>query len=370
MAIRVYCDCGRKLTVPDEQAGRRTKCPVCGAVVSVPKRKAERKPRESVLTEEFITGGRSDEETGNHPDAIDQQVTFGSHTATADGTKPRRKAKRRRPRTSWSESLMVPIDHLGFILLLSFLGAVGAALFVGVLQSELSRPEGIGFIRLFATFVFTLLLTTGLACEFLSFIAAEASQTATDQGRWTLVQLEDAAVSTMRFALCFVCGPLFPIGFAAWYWVHWGAVTALDRIILFEAFGLAAGWGAFQILLTSRRPLEGMLPVPVARAILHLGWRSLIIFIGMGVLAGLLVQLWHPAMVASSRGFHWSAFRLWFLIHVLALTGTGILIDLLGGWYARFVEPPRSPRPSERRAKSLAPPIATPEPIPESTVWH
>ncbi len=36
MTIEFTCNCGKKLSVPDDVAGRRAKCPTCGAVVNVP----------------------------------------------------------------------------------------------------------------------------------------------------------------------------------------------------------------------------------------------------------------------------------------------------------------------------------------------
>jgi len=36
MAIEFRCVCGKKLTVPDDAAGRKAKCPSCNAVVNVP----------------------------------------------------------------------------------------------------------------------------------------------------------------------------------------------------------------------------------------------------------------------------------------------------------------------------------------------
>lgn len=41
MAIQVTCACGKELSVNDELAGRRVKCPVCQETLSVPKAKAE-----------------------------------------------------------------------------------------------------------------------------------------------------------------------------------------------------------------------------------------------------------------------------------------------------------------------------------------
>ncbi|MBI4614651.1 MAG: hypothetical protein HY720_13655 [Planctomycetes bacterium] len=38
MAIRFECECGKKLSAPDEQAGERVRCPGCGKPVAVPGR--------------------------------------------------------------------------------------------------------------------------------------------------------------------------------------------------------------------------------------------------------------------------------------------------------------------------------------------
>ena len=36
MAISVACECGKRLAVRDEMAGKRVKCPACMSVVPVP----------------------------------------------------------------------------------------------------------------------------------------------------------------------------------------------------------------------------------------------------------------------------------------------------------------------------------------------
>lgn len=43
MSIRVECACGRKLSIKDEMAGRRVKCPTCENVLTVPKASAKPK---------------------------------------------------------------------------------------------------------------------------------------------------------------------------------------------------------------------------------------------------------------------------------------------------------------------------------------
>lgn len=36
MPIKVTCDCGKSLNVPDKLAGKKGKCPTCGAVLNIP----------------------------------------------------------------------------------------------------------------------------------------------------------------------------------------------------------------------------------------------------------------------------------------------------------------------------------------------
>ncbi len=57
MAIRVMCECGREINVKDELAGKKGKCPSCGAVIRVPtleevatRQAADEKPAEAPPT--------------------------------------------------------------------------------------------------------------------------------------------------------------------------------------------------------------------------------------------------------------------------------------------------------------------------------
>ena len=44
MPITFTCTCGKTLRVPDANAGRRAKCPACGAVVAIPAPQPEPQP--------------------------------------------------------------------------------------------------------------------------------------------------------------------------------------------------------------------------------------------------------------------------------------------------------------------------------------
>lgn len=46
MPIKVECDCGKKLSVKDELAGKRVKCPACQELLTIPKSAAEEDPAE------------------------------------------------------------------------------------------------------------------------------------------------------------------------------------------------------------------------------------------------------------------------------------------------------------------------------------
>ncbi len=45
MSIKIECDCGKKAKVPDDVAGRKIKCPGCGAVLRVPGEKSSKSGR-------------------------------------------------------------------------------------------------------------------------------------------------------------------------------------------------------------------------------------------------------------------------------------------------------------------------------------
>ena len=54
MPIEVGCNCGRRLAVPEEYAGRRVKCPTCSAAIAVPDGTAGPTPRAEVAPEPVV----------------------------------------------------------------------------------------------------------------------------------------------------------------------------------------------------------------------------------------------------------------------------------------------------------------------------
>jgi hypothetical protein len=45
MPIHVECDCGKSLNVPDKLAGKKGKCPACGAVLNIPAGDTDDEPK-------------------------------------------------------------------------------------------------------------------------------------------------------------------------------------------------------------------------------------------------------------------------------------------------------------------------------------
>ena len=52
MSVKFDCACGRKLTAPDDTAGRKAKCPVCHNVMRIPAPGTEQAPIEALLTDD------------------------------------------------------------------------------------------------------------------------------------------------------------------------------------------------------------------------------------------------------------------------------------------------------------------------------
>ena len=52
MKIKVRCDCGKTLVASDELAGKKTKCPACGAVIRLPRLdEVSEHPTDALVTE-------------------------------------------------------------------------------------------------------------------------------------------------------------------------------------------------------------------------------------------------------------------------------------------------------------------------------
>ncbi len=80
MSIHFACPCGRPLTVPDDQTGRRCRCPGCQAVLTVPAA-GDRSEADSPDPTPF--GLRPDGPTAPTADGGEQRAAAGRYMRTA-----------------------------------------------------------------------------------------------------------------------------------------------------------------------------------------------------------------------------------------------------------------------------------------------
>ena len=104
MPIIFNCSCGKTLRVSDEHAGRRVKCPVCGAVLLVPKPKtelvSEEEPQFEVVEDHPRDDLRVEERSRPRDDDDDEPPPKKKRARDDDDDEaPRRKRRKRRRRS-------------------------------------------------------------------------------------------------------------------------------------------------------------------------------------------------------------------------------------------------------------------------------
>src|SRR5262249_46522607 len=102
MSIAFQCDCGKRLSARDEFAGRRTKCPACGVIATIPNSAVATapKPRPS---KETIVGKSSD-----------TQLASPKSTAIRPTAKPIPAAQKKNPKQELPKVLPANADEQDF----------------------------------------------------------------------------------------------------------------------------------------------------------------------------------------------------------------------------------------------------------------
>ncbi len=97
MPITVSCDCGKTLRVPDVHAGKKAKCPVCEALVPIPKPAAE--PEFEVVEDDPPPKPAPKKVAAVEDDDDDPKPKKKKALAVADeDDEPKPKKKNKRPR--------------------------------------------------------------------------------------------------------------------------------------------------------------------------------------------------------------------------------------------------------------------------------
>jgi hypothetical protein len=167
MAIKVACACGKKLSVKDEHAGRRVKCPECQQPLRIPRPKVE----EESFDDEWDTSDEwgTDDEYEASPLPARRRRSSSSNNAST------KKRKKRSAKTDWSWSFENPLLWVATLVIVGLLVCIvtlinplaGARVFL-ILRALSGLTAGIAFwILIFAGFKDGFL--TGIMCWFVPF---------------------------------------------------------------------------------------------------------------------------------------------------------------------------------------------------------
>lgn len=96
MPITVSCDCGKTLRVPDVHAGKKAKCPVCEALVPIPKPAAE--AEFEVVEDEPPAKPKPAPKKAAVVDDDDPKPKKKAVAVADDDDEPKPKKKKKRPR--------------------------------------------------------------------------------------------------------------------------------------------------------------------------------------------------------------------------------------------------------------------------------
>lgn len=216
--------------------------------------------------------------------------------------------------------------------MLTLLTALGLWLYLVALNGGMSWLSGILLIVVWAGAMSVLF---GYGCNCLDLVLEYSLR-----GGGQNLHLPDhdpgpAMTSFVKWALCFVSGPAFPIFFAVHNWIHSGDPTAVDSLILVELSVPAITYWMIGLVVLSRRPeIANPSSRHVLKAIRRLGLRALLA--GMGVTAAGFahIGLGVTALVLLHGPWPLGLALLW-LCWFSAWQCGAFALRTLGSWYYR-----------------------------------
>jgi len=378
MAIRFFCKCGKKLKARDEMAGRRSMCPRCGSPVGIPGLKPThagatlgpmslkdrlrfwqtRLPSEalpkSLLPEEPTDTVKHKEqqsaaELSSGRDAK-RSPRQDKPPATFDTPLDRQLVKqvlalRRRTLTSaprgletrWYQCLLYPFQAWPLVFGL----ASAFALCTAVVAVIMSRADGSATLPGWTRWLNLLLgviplLILSYLFGFLDCVMASGVAGEYRHVRWPGRKVHLALKSCLIWIMCFLSGPIIPLGLAIVFWFRAGEMEILDWLILVELVVVAIScWILVLLTVNARDGLINVLPMRVADQVNRLGWRS----VG-AALAGAVLAVIHGliafAAIADLQRDLGAGWFLLVLCSVSAMFWATFLFRLLGVWCHRL----------------------------------
>lgn len=363
MAISFVCICGKHLRARDNMAGRRSMCPRCGAPVGVPALRAfppgaptgPLTPAERLRTRRVVLPG--DEAYEQARAAVASRMAEASPPpgvrpapAGSDvyhqprlqqplrrhSPKPQRARGDPRFEISTGECFFYPLRALRQVVPQALLLMALSMSVVGLWE----RLPDLDVDPLTSWLLYMICLGAPLAGLAWAggFLECVLAASAAGEVR-TVPRLRDALGRTVGGAatwlFAFLAGPVVLVAAAYFYWLYCGDPAWVDRLILAELIGLAAGYWLLAVAAAGRG--DGLLdanPVRVADLIEGVGKGVAAIGVAAGVIAlGAGWLFWTGAEAMSDRTGR--AALLFFVAWLGGLLGGAFLMSLLGVWCYR-----------------------------------
>lgn len=317
MSIQFVCKCGKRLRGRTDAAAHGLICPSCGSLVDTPLEKplvlpfgrapftpsAERfnghkpadvgwEPNEPAAqaAAELVTRLRNERDDG----FVELTAASArSRSAAPLAYRPSRFRQTWHSGTTWYHCLFFPRAARIRILLLGCLLGLFAAAMPFEVRRLLMLDESFGESRLIAGSAIGLatLLMLALVCVwFVCVLEAEKA------GQLTVASLSlrqpGPALRSLALVICtFLGGPVFFAGLTLWFWVHTGRVLVIDRLIIGELTLVMSCYWLFSLAQVALSPWPRFAnPVRVAELVHKLGFRFIILSMGAGGFAWLVLE--------------------------------------------------------------------------------
>lgn len=365
MTIKFVCNCGKRLRARDEMAMRRVVCPGCGELCGVPSLHPTFRgatagpltPAERLRTRRCVLPGDnvlSDSQTGAGVELfidlpqtdVDPDLGKGADKLAQvlldnlphNVVPPTGNGRRAKGALAWFHVLLFPVR---VIFLVVFHGVLLATILVpaGFLARTLLANEAAPLWAQLALGTFLSILPVAVAGYAFSFLDSVLGAPAQRDVRLVLNapsrDLGPALKSALQWCVCFLAGPIVPIGIGIGFWIYGGVFTVIDWLIVAELVSLAASYWLFALASVHQNDcLRDANPYRVFDLIHRLGYRAAVIGLFASALAlthgfAGLVTL---AALQQNAGGGWLSLAGWCISGMFWAT---LLFRLLGVWCKR-----------------------------------
>lgn len=342
MSIKFFCSCGQSLRARDEMAARRCRCPRCGNPVGVPSLRPTHGGTQAAPLTPFEAYRRRREQSADWAEPSTptssgiMDLTDAAPPPTPPTPQPRKRTPKPRPRRQlekhWSECLAYPFLNWKLLLFLAFLLSVTM---IGVLLTFQEFPafslrsprewfpwvSSISLVMLLVAYAYAT-----VECALISALAGAGPAL-----YWAGLPLK----SGVRWLVCFVAGPIVPVGCEVYYWMYGGDLAALDWIILAELGVFAAAYWLLAIVSANERNCLGdATPLRVFQLVHRLKARAVVPVLIAPALG--IAHVWFGFSVLNR--LHEHVFTSWLLLTACWCSGlfwAAFFFRLLGVWCYR-----------------------------------